>query len=63
VLLGGGSGEPEQRQERQAPAGKSGGAPKKTGFYDMDDDIPFVSCCASFDMAGPIAKRMRRYRG
>jgi single-strand DNA-binding protein len=41
VLLGGGSGEPEQRQERQAPAGKSGGAPKKSSYDDLDSEIPF----------------------
>lgn len=30
---------------------------------DLDQDIPFATSCPSFDAAGPVTKRMRRYRG
>lgn len=57
---------PAQRQSapRQAAQRPAAGAGKTgTGFDDMDDDIPFASSCESFDQAGPIAKRLRRYGG
>jgi single-strand DNA-binding protein len=45
----------------RAPAPKP--AAQRTGFDDMDDDIQFASSCESFDAAGPLRKRMRRYGG
>jgi single-strand DNA-binding protein len=54
-------GQPQQRQEasRQAPA-KAAPRPS-SGFDDMDDDIPFVSSCMSYDMITSKQRRMKRY--
>ena len=38
------------------PAQKHGG-----GFEDMDDDIPFITRCESFDMTPRVARRLRFY--
>lgn len=46
-----------------APAPRPAGGKSSTAFDDLDSDIPFVSSCESFDMATPIARRMRRYGG
>lgn len=45
-----------QRQQRQQSSGGGGG-----GFADMDDDIPFVTASASYDMESKLQRRMRRY--
>lgn len=42
-----------------APAPASGGA--QAGFDDMDDDIPFITCSAQFDMQPASERRMKRY--
>jgi single-strand DNA-binding protein len=71
-------GSGEERQQAQAPASRqSAPAPRasaprpapapaprpSTGFDDMDEDIPFISSCDSFDMATRQQRRMKRYRG
>ena len=50
----------------RAPAPRPAPAPAprpSTGFDDMDDDVPFISSCESFDMATRQQRRMKRYRG
>lgn len=46
---------PAQRQPQQRGGGGGG-----SGFDDMDDDVPFISCAASFDMESKLDRRMRR---
>ena len=61
VALQGGKRDAEPREEAR---NESKPAPNPArNFADMEDDIPFISCCESFDHAGPIARRMRRYSG
>lgn len=43
-----------------APAARPAAAPV-TGFSDMDDDIPFVSCAFELDMVPGTERRMRKY--
>jgi hypothetical protein len=43
-------------QPARAPAAAAG-----SGFDDMDDDIPFISSSAHFDMVPSKARRMARY--
>lgn len=48
-------------QQRQAPARQQAhGGGGGSGFDDMDDDIPFISCAASFDMESKLDRRIRR---
>jgi single-strand DNA-binding protein len=60
--------ETPRQEPRQAPR-TARTAPAKTAthaaapFDDMDSDIPFISCSPAIDMAGPLARRMRRYGG
>jgi single-strand DNA-binding protein len=55
-------------QQRQAPQGQQrqpqggGGGSHGNGFMDMDDDIPFISCAADFDMESRLERRIRRGR-
>lgn len=59
-----------QGQQRQAPQGQQrqpaaqggGGGGQGGGFNDMDDDIPFISCAAEFDMESRLDRRIRRSR-
>ena len=46
---------------RPAPRQATGAAPS-TGFDDMDDDIPFVSCAPTHDMASLQSRKLRRYK-
>ncbi|MBA3622914.1 MAG: single-stranded DNA-binding protein [Methylibium sp.] len=60
-LLG---GRDEEAPKQSAPAARPQREPASRGaadFYDMDDDIPFISACDSFDMAPAGARKMRRY--
>jgi single-strand DNA-binding protein len=43
------------------PAPRPPTRPAASGFDDMDDDIPFVSASASYDMTTSKARRMARY--
>jgi single-strand DNA-binding protein len=45
--------------QRQAPAKAAG--PAAAGFDDMDDDIPFVSGSACYDMTTRKTRRVARY--
>jgi single-strand DNA-binding protein len=45
--------------QRQAPAKAAG--PADAGFDDMDDDIPFVSGSACYDMTTRKTRRVARY--
>lgn len=49
--------EPRRQAARAAPAAGS-----SSGFDDMDDDIPFISANATFDMAPRNVRRMKRYQ-
>jgi len=51
-----------QGQQRQAPQNNGGGGGHGGGFQDMDDDIPFISCAAEFDMESRLERRIRRGR-
>jgi single-strand DNA-binding protein len=51
-----------QGQQRQAPQNNGGGGGHGGGFGDMDDDIPFISCDAGFDMESRLERRIRRGR-
>lgn len=67
------AGSPQQaaqapQQQRQAPpprqAAPARQAPAPTGgsgFDDMDDDIPFISCSMSWDMDTSKSRTMRKY--
>ena len=35
-------------------------APQDSGFSDMDDDIPFISCSMAYDMTTSKARRMAK---
>jgi single-strand DNA-binding protein len=57
-----------QAQARPAPAPRQAPPPRQamppassSGFDDMDDDIPFVSCDWALEIDTSKAKRMRRY--
>lgn len=57
-----------QAQARPAPAPRQAPPPRQamppassSGFEDMDDDIPFVSCDWALEIDTSKAKRMRRY--
>lgn len=64
-------GDRPQRQEQQpqrqtaaprpAPAARPPAPAAGSGFDDMDDDIPFVSCDWALEVDTSKAKRMRRY--
>ena len=45
----------QQPAQRPAPSG-----PASSGFDDMDDDIPFISALASYDMTTSKQRRIRR---
>ncbi len=44
--------------QRTAPARTEPGG---SGFEDMDDDIPFISCAMTYDMTTSKARKMARY--
>lgn len=50
---------PRQAHPQRAPAPRA--APASSGFNDMDDDIPFISCDWALEVETSKAKRMRRY--
>lgn len=41
--------------------GKKATAPVTSGFDDMDDDVPFITSCMSYDMTTSKDRRMARY--
>ena len=49
---------PAAQPAPQRPA--TTGAAASSGFDDMDDDIPFISASASYDMTNSKQRRMRR---
>ncbi len=51
---------PSAPQQRQAPPRQSA-PPVSSGFDDMSDDIPFISCDWALEVETSKAKRMRRY--
>lgn len=51
----------EPRQRPPAPPPAAGPARSSSGFDDMDDDIPFVSCDWLLEVDTSKAKRMRGY--
>lgn len=74
TMLGGRpQGDAQHRQERPAqapqrsapgaaPAARQAPAPRpSSGFDDMDDDIPFITASAYYDMTTSKARRMARY--
>ena len=66
-MLGGKSdddGGEAQRREPAAAAPAQRQAPKSgTGFDEMDDDIPFISCSMQHDMDSLRVRKLRRYGG
>lgn len=67
-MLGGKSDEggdrPTAEQRENRAAAKAAAAPKTgTGFDDMDDDIPFISCSMQHDMDSLRIRKLRRYGG
>ena len=49
------------RTAPQAPAARPPPPKADSGFSDMDDDIPFISCDWALEIDTSKAKRMRRY--
>ena len=52
---------PEPQRQAPAPASAARGAAPSSGFDDMDDDIPFISCDFKHDLMTPKEKRIRSY--
>lgn len=57
----GGQQAPRQQQAAPAPQPARRTTAASSGFDDMDDDIPFVSASASYDMTTRQARKMARY--
>ena len=68
-----GDGQQPQQQQQPAPRPQQSAAPAPaqrtaprpaaggSGFDDMDDDIPFITASASYDMTTSKARKMARY--
>jgi single-strand DNA-binding protein len=65
-LLGGGDDAPAAKPAVARPAAKpapQSGASSADAFGDMDDDIPFATSSASFDMESKLDRRIRSLMG
>ena len=49
------------RQQQQRQAQRPAPAPQGSGFSDMDDDIPFISCEFGHDLLTSKARKLARY--
>lgn len=50
-----------QQQQRPAQPQRPAPAPQGSGFSDMDDDIPFISCEFGHDLLTSKARKLARY--
>lgn len=59
----GSSSAPPARAAAPSQAPRRQSAPTTgTGFDDLEDDVPFISSCESFDLATAAQRKMKRYR-
>lgn len=52
---------PTRQQQRPAQPQRPAPAPQGSGFSDMDDDIPFISCEFGHDLLTSKARKLARY--